>query len=116
MYYVQRNEEGQLMRVELTPFTGMTGEVFEETPEITAWNNAGSVVDESLQHRELLQKSDLEMVRVLDDLIFLLIQKGVITITDLPEMAQVKLMNRAQARQGLGGLEDLLNSDDNGIF
>ncbi|WMY75134.1 tryptophan synthase subunit beta [Buttiauxella selenatireducens] len=116
MYYVQRNDEGQLIRVENAPFSGMTGEVFAETAEISAWKNAGSVVDESMHHRELLQKSDLEMVRVLDDLIFLLIQKGVITITDLPEMAQVKLMNRAQARQGLGGLEGLLNSDDQGIF
>ena len=31
-----------------------------------------------------LQKSDLEMVRVLNDLIYLLIRKGVIAITDLP--------------------------------
>ncbi|MFZ3389677.1 MULTISPECIES: tryptophan synthase subunit beta [Buttiauxella] len=116
MYYVQRNEEGQLTRVENEPFVGMTGEIFSQTPEIAAWNNARDVVDGTLQHRELLQRSDLEMVRVLDDLIFLLIQKGVITITDLPPMAQVKLMNRAQARQGLGGLEDLLNSDDQGIF
>ncbi|MEW7312170.1 tryptophan synthase subunit beta [Buttiauxella gaviniae] len=116
MYYIQRNDDGQLIRVEKTPFTGMTGEIFSDTPEITAWNNARNVVDESLHHKELLQRSDLEMVRVLDDLIFLLIQKGVITITDLPPMAQVKLMNRAHARQGLGGLEDLLNSDDQGIF
>ncbi|RPH27267.1 tryptophan synthase subunit beta [Buttiauxella warmboldiae] len=116
MYYVQRNEQGQLTRVENEPFSGMTGEVFSQTAEIAAWNNARSMVDETSLHRELLQRSDLEMVRVLDDLIFLLIQKGVISITDLPPMAQVKLMNRAQARQGLGGLEDLLNSDDQGIF
>lgn len=43
------------------------------------------------------------MVRVLDDLIYLLMRKGVIAITDLPTMAQVKLMNRANARQELGG-------------
>ncbi|HIC1895366.1 hypothetical protein FDK32_18255 [Citrobacter freundii] len=60
----------------------------------------------------MLQKSDLEMVRVLDDLIYLLIRKGVIAITDLPPMAQVKLMNRANARQELGGLEQLLGGDD----
>lgn len=64
------------------------------------------------QFLAMLQKSDLEMVRVLDDLIYLLIRKGVIAITDLPPMAQVKLMNRANARQELGGLEQLLGSDD----
>lgn len=40
---------------------------------------------------------------MLDDLIYLLIRKGVIAITDLPPMAQVKLMNRANARQNLAG-------------
>nr|WP_260861419.1 hypothetical protein [Citrobacter sp. Marseille-Q6884] len=64
------------------------------------------------QFLAMLQKSDLEMVRVLDDLIYLLIRKGVIAITDLPPMAQVKLMNRANARQELGGLEQLLGNDD----
>jgi hypothetical protein len=74
-----------------------------------AGNNAENDTQQTL---EMLQKSDLEMVRVLDDLIYLLIRKGVIAITDLPPMAQVKLMNRANARQGLGGLEQLLGSDD----
>ncbi|TNV10115.1 tryptophan synthase subunit beta [Buttiauxella sp. B2] len=115
MYYVQRDEQGQLTRVECAPFSGMTEEIITASAEITAWENAHSVVDENLQHLKMLQKSDLEMVRVLDDLVFLLIQKGVITITDLPAMAQTKLMNRAQARQGLGGLEHLLNNDE-GIF
>ncbi|HGY3719112.1 hypothetical protein [Citrobacter sp. Res13-Sevr-PEB04-36] len=64
------------------------------------------------QFLAMLQKSDLEMVRVLDDLIYLLMRKGVIAITDLPPMAQVKLMNRANARQELGGLEQLLGNDD----
>lgn len=71
-----------------------------------------SAENDTPQPLEMLQKSDLEMVRVLDDLIYLLIRKGVIAITDLPPMAQVKLMNRANARQELGGLEQLLGSDD----
>nr|WP_032940577.1 hypothetical protein [Citrobacter youngae] len=71
-----------------------------------------SAKNDTPQPLEMLQKSDLEMVRVLDDLIYLLIRKGVIAITDLPPMAQVKLMNRANARQELGGLEQLLGSDD----
>lgn len=62
----------------------------------------GTEIDNQ-QFPAMLQKSDLEMVRVLDDLIYLLIRKGVIAITDLPPMAQVKLMNRANARQELGG-------------
>jgi hypothetical protein len=35
-----------------------------------------------------LRQSDLEMVRVLEDLIEVLMSKGVISITDLPPVAQ----------------------------
>ena len=73
---------------------------------------AKSPENDNQQALAMLQKSDLEMVRVLDDLINLLIRKGVIAITDLPPMAQVKLMNRANARQELGGLEQLLGNDE----
>lgn len=73
--------------------------------------HSGSEIDNQ-QFLAMLQKSDLEMVRVLDDLIYLLIRKSVIAITDLPPMAQVKLLNRANARQELGGLEQLLGGDD----
>lgn len=59
-----------------------------------------------------LQRSDLEMVRVLEDLIEVLMSKGVISITDLPHAAQTKLMNRAQARRQLSGLEGLINDDE----
>ena len=75
-------------------------------------NDSKSDEIDNQQFLAMLQKSDLEMVRVLDDLIYLLIRKGVIAITDLPPKAQVKLMNRANARQELGGLEQLLGGDD----
>ena len=75
-------------------------------------NDSKSAEIDNQQFLAMLQKSDLEMVRVLDDLIYLLIRKGVIAITDLPPKAQVKLMKRANARQELGGLEQLLGGDD----
>lgn len=87
-----------------------------ESPDAHARSEKeGSGVSADIDNQQflaMLQKSDLEMVRVLDDLIYLLIRKGVIAITDLPPMAQVKLMNRANARQELGGLEQLLGGDD----
>ena len=75
-------------------------------------NDSKSAEIDNQQFLAMLQKSDLEMVRVLDDLIYLLIRKGVIAITDLPPKEQVKLINRANARQELGGLEQLLGGDD----
>lgn len=51
------------------------------------------------------------MVRVLEDLIEVLMSKGIISITDLPLAAQNKLLNRAKARRTLGGLEGLIDDD-----
>lgn len=59
-------------------------------------------------HRAL-QQTDADVVRVLDDLIELLIDKGVIQFTELPQEAQQKLLNRSQLRQNqrdLNLLED----------
>lgn len=61
------------------------------------------------QDQRTLQQSDAEVVRVLDDLIELLIDKGVIQFTELPIEAQQKLLNRSQLRQSqrdLNLLED----------
>lgn len=56
------------------------------------------------------------MVRVLEDLIEVLMSKGIISITDLPQAAQSKLINRTQARLTLSGLERLIDDEDEGIF
>ena len=56
------------------------------------------------------------MIRVVDDLVHLLIIKGVIRITDLPPAAQAKLLTRSQARESLGGLNRLINDEESGII
>ena len=63
-----------------------------------------------------LKQSDLDMIRVVDDLVHLLIIKGVIRITDLPPAAQAKLLTRSQARESLGGLNRLINDEESGII
>jgi len=56
------------------------------------------------------------MIRVLEDLITVLIRKGVVRITDLPEAAQSKLVGRSKARDALGGLHRLINDDESGLI
>lgn len=117
MYYIQRDKEGRLIRVDAVPFEGMTEESTGDHGGISVLQVKENehTDNESARRLTLLEQSDLGMVRVLDDLIYLLIRKGTISITDLPKMAQVKLMNRSNARQELGGLEQLIGHD-NGIF
>ena len=63
-----------------------------------------------------MEQSDLDMIRVLEDLITVLIRKGVVRITDLPEAAQSKLVGRSKARDALGGLHRLINDDESELI
>ncbi|MFZ6049244.1 tryptophan synthase subunit beta [Pseudomonas sp. CR3202] len=108
MPYIQRDEEGKLLRVEASEFEGMSGTLPADDKEVRAWYSGRQAQSSLLQ----LQQSDLDMIRVLDDLITLLMDKGVIRITDLPPAAQAKLLSRSQAREALGGISHLIDEED----
>jgi len=111
MFYVQRDAQGQLVRVEAAPYAEYTEMLPADHAEVQEWF-ADDVVENSLKQ---LKQSDLDMIRVLEDLIEVLTTKGVISITDLPRGAQAKLLSRSNARQVLGGLTNLIDdSEENG--
>ncbi|MGF6556450.1 hypothetical protein ABIA48_002830 [Pseudomonas sp. S30_BP2TU TE3576] len=112
MFYVQRDAQGLLVRVEPAAYAGATETLPADHHEIQAWF-ANAAVENSLKQ---LKQSDLEMIRVLDDLIQVLTQKGVIRVTDLPTAAQAKLMDRNQAREALGGLSQLIDDEEAGLI
>lgn len=108
MIYVQHDEQGRLLRVEMEPFAGMTRVLPVLDEQVQAW-----VAREEIRARlSRLKDSDLELIRVLEDLVSVLVERGVIRYTDLPEAAQRKLHERAEARAGLGGLSGLLGEED----
>ncbi len=112
MFYVQRDAQGALSRVDALEFAGASETLPADHPEILAWQT-NVIVEKRLQQ---LRQSDLEMIRVLDDLIQVLTQKGVIRVTDLPAAAQAKLMDRTQAREALDGLNHLITDDESGLI
>ncbi len=112
MLYVKRDTYGNLLQVEAAPFEGMDGELAADSQEAQAWFANQSAESSLLQ----LQQSDLDMIRVLEDLITVLIRKGVVRITDLPEAAQSKLVGRSKARDALGGLHRLINDDESELI
>lgn len=68
-------------------------------------------------HTEALSKTDIGLIRVLEDLIDVLINRGLIQFTDLPDAAQTKLLERRQSRANLSRrLQALLLDDDKGLF
>ena len=112
MFYVQRDHNNALVRVEAQAFAEATETLPADHHEIQAWFG-GDEIENSLKQ---LKSSDLEMIRVLDDLIQVLTAKGVIRITDLPPAAQAKFLERTQARAALGGLSELINDDETGLI
>ncbi len=66
---------------------------------------------------EALSQSDTGLARVLEDVIDVLINRGVIQFTDLPDQAQLKLLERRQTRASLANRLQLLPDEgDNGLI
>ncbi|CDF83907.1 conserved hypothetical protein [Pseudomonas knackmussii B13] len=103
MVYVQRDGHGKLLRVESQPFEGMNDTLAYQSDELKDWLEARTEVRSRL---DLLRHSDLDLVRVLEDVVNVLVERGVIRYTDLPEAARRKLDDRAVARAELEGLAD----------
>ena len=72
----------------------------------------GHAPQDSEEIRRALSASDLEMIRVLEDLIALLIDKGQIALTELPPAAQEKLDRRLSLRARLADLDELVDEAD----
>lgn len=63
-------------------------------------------------NRAELAVSDLEFVRVVDDLLEVLLAKGVINLTDLLIQAQEKFINWSRLRERSRGALDLLDDEE----
>ena len=60
-------------------------------------------------HRQALHGSDASLARITEDLIDILIHRGVIQFTDFPPAAQAKLLQRRQTRAALSQRLQLLD-------
>ena len=80
MHFIERDGEGRIVRVEAAEFRGMTEQSAETTAEIGEWLKVESLRAATLQR---LQQSDLDMVRVMEDIIEVLMSKGVFRISEV---------------------------------
>lgn len=65
--------------------------------------------------KAFLQQLDIDLVRVLEDVVDLLVGRGVFRFTDLPESAQHKLMFRKNLRSQWQSVPDPLGEEE-GLF
>lgn len=108
MAYIRRDPEGKIIGVFDTPQDDAIEFLSPNAPELL---NFLGQTDDANAARSLLSSSDQALIRVLEDLVNTLIDKGVILFTDLPPAAREKLANREKFRDHLSSLEDLMNDD-----
>lgn len=106
-HFVKRNAQGLVVAVSVEPLEGFEP-ASESAEELTQH------MEQSLSSSSRLQESDREVVRVLDDLINLLVEKNAIRFTDLPLPAQRKLLARKGLRKGSSHLG--LLGEDSSLF
>ncbi len=106
MPYILR---GQDSKIEAISQTRITGEGWEEVmsgdPEYLDY------LDDALKKEDRFRESDIQLARVLEDLISLLIDRDFIRFTDFPDAAQKKLIERQGFRAGNKNL-NLLEDED----
>ncbi|NIC04218.1 tryptophan synthase subunit beta like protein [Billgrantia bachuensis] len=108
--YIKRNESGQVVQVSREATAECREFVPPSSPELQSF-----VSEEGDAENLALSKSDLAFVRVLEDVINVLMDKGVLSFTDLPEPAQQKLMERQSLRKRRNSVGLMSDSDDDTI-
>ncbi|PCH56133.1 MAG: hypothetical protein COC15_03645, partial [Legionellales bacterium] len=63
--------------------------------------------------KQSLVSSDGDMVRVVEDLVDMLMEKQVFVFTELPEAVQTKLNARKRLRRDVNEISNLIGEDDN---
>ena len=103
--YVKRDEKGEIIAV--------SSEALRDFEVIADDDTQLILFSEKLRNHSSMDflNSDLEMSRVLEDVIDLLIDRQIIRFTDLPPEAQRKLNNRHHLRVRNNNL-GLLDDDD----
>ncbi|MBN8411025.1 tryptophan synthase subunit beta like protein [Halomonas denitrificans] len=109
--YVQRDGEGKLVCVSREPTAICDEFMAPDDQELLAFLSDGSPRHEQSQ----FHASDLAFVRVLEDVLDLLMDKGVISFTDLPEAARRKIMDRQSLRRRYNDV-DLVGGDDDPLI
>lgn len=104
MPFVQRDSDHRILAVSQLPQAGMES-VVSDDPELLHFL---AVLSDDASN---ISATDKDFVRVLEDVVELLISRGVILFTDLPDSAQQKMIYRQRLRSKLPGSLNLLDDD-----
>lgn len=111
MPHVLRDTNGRIMAVLDRPSASATEEVGNDNVELMAFLTKKGPTS----YFDLL-RADLEFIRVIEDLIAALISRNVILLTDLPQQAQEKLLQRGSLRRQFRDHSGLMPSEDEDVL
>jgi hypothetical protein len=106
MAYILKNKEGAIIAA--SPDTQVSADWIEVENSDTDYLN---FLDEELKKHHTFRESDIQLARVLEDLISILIERSLISYTDFPSAAQ-KRLNERQTLRHKNNLHTLLSDDD----
>ena len=106
MLYVERAETGKIVALHSSPHPNAKEQKAVLDEEILNFLYTTAGAD---PRKTLLSLSDISIIRLLEDLIDLLMQKNVILFTELPEQAQEKINERKKLRETLIPQELMVN-------
>ncbi len=108
MAYIQRDNVGDIVAIFDEKQSNAQEYLALDNPELIDYLTHSTKGSDA---KTILAESDLNLVRVIEDLVYTLIDKKVILFTDLPIAAREKLVNRETIRGHLTNLDNLV--DDN---
>jgi hypothetical protein len=105
MPFVKRDKHGLVIAVSQEAGAGCTEELSRDDPALSAF------ITGIASEVSTLSASDQDLIRVLEDVVDVLIAKGLILFTDLPVDAQQKIMRRQKLRSAMSNTLDLISED-----
>lgn len=110
MPFVKRDTNGRIAAVFTEAIEDGLESIDSHSQELATFLSPGTDKDEAI--RRSFSEADAGFIRVLEDLIDVLIQRGHIQFSDFPEAAQKKMMDRRGLRREYAYLQSLFGGGD----
>jgi len=106
MAYILKNAQGEVIAASASENPGDGWEYVENNAKVYL-----DYLESALVKSNTFRESDIQLARVLEDLINLMIERNLIRFTDFPEAAQRRLNQRQSMRRN-SQLSDLLGDSE----
>jgi len=111
MPYVQRDSSGRVSAIFQKPQKNAGELLPDDHPDLKSF--FGGILPQIHQENGTLHltQTDIALIRVIEDLIDVLIDKNILMFTDLPVEARAKIMFRKSTRERMSGPDGLIESE-----